>query len=308
MRIEMRYQISDLRSFSYGLKLIQKDREADLSKLVFTGSGDSYASSLFAHYLSGGLAIVADPYELQSYPSMIGGRTVFITSVSGRTAANIQLARRIRGMARKRVAVTANLNSPLAKQCDETVGLEYTSSGVLTAGTVSFTSSLLALAAQIQELPGLEGLDKIMLRAATRTTDVKHSAKGRLVFVGSGLGYALAAYGAFKIHEVLGTAADYQHSEQLGHSQLFSLGTRDIIVGVAARGDMKTVQICSALEKSGLRTHVFAGYSRDPILFGLEAAFTLQHFALKLAQAAGREECAFVLDPDRLNLSSRLIY
>ena len=308
MRIQMRHQTGELFAFSYGLKLSQKERETDLSKLVFTGSGDSYASSLFAHYLSGGLAAVADPYELQSYNGLASGRTVFITSVSGRTAANIQVARRLRGVARRRVAVTADPASPLSKECDRTVQLEYFGSGVLTAGTVSFTSSLLALAWQIQELPNLEGLKRIMLRATQWASDVKHSAKGRLVFVGSGIGYALAAYGAFKIHEVLGRSADYAHTEQLGHSQLFSLGPQDMVVGVASLEDKKTAQTCDALKKIGLRTRVFTGHDRDPVLFALEAAFALQHFALKLAEAEGREECAFLLDPERLSLSSRLIY
>ena len=308
MRQEIGHQTHDLLSFSQDLKESQRDLEADPSKLVFTGSGDSYASSLFAHYLSGGLATVADPYELQSERGLVLGKTVYITSVSGRTAANVQLAGRIRQVASRRVAVTANPTSPLGKECDETIRLKYRSSGILTAGTISFTSSLLALASQIQTLPILEGLDRIRVRSAEWSTDMKRRADGRIVFVGSGIGYALAAYGAFKIHEVLGSPAEYVHTEQLGHSELFSLGPRDLIVAVATPGDRKTVETCRALEEMGLRTRLFTGYNREPVLFGLEAAFALQHFALKLAEAEGREECTFLLDKNRLELSSRLIY
>ena len=308
MRQEIGHQTHDLLSFSQDLKESQRDLEADRSKLVFTGSGDSYASSLFAHYLSGGLATVADPYELQSERGLVLGRTVYITSISGRTAANVQLAGRIRQVASRRVAVTTNPASPLGRECDETIRLKYTSSNVLTAGTLSFTSSLLALASQIRALPILEGLDRIRVRSAEWSSDVKHRVDGRLVFVGSGIGYALAAYGAFKIHEVLGSPAEYVHSEQLGHSELFSLGRRDLIVGVASQGDGKTVETCRMVQEMGLRTRVFTGYNRDPVLFALEAAFALQHFVLKLAETERREECAFLLDKDRLELSSRLIY
>src|SRR6266702_6116649 len=128
-------------------------RNLDPSRMIFTGSGDSFASSLFAHYLSEMQAFAADPYELQLHPRVAKNKTIFITSVSGKTRTNIQLARKVKGVAKKRVAITANSKSPLAKECDDVIQLRYRSLGILTSGTASFSAALLAVAALIRGLP-----------------------------------------------------------------------------------------------------------------------------------------------------------
>src|SRR5207247_7763366 len=168
--------------------------------------------------------------ELQQYPEMALGKSVFLTSGSGRTRANRQLSRQIKGLARKRVAVTANPASQLANECDDIIPLPNGLLGPVTSGTVSFTTSLLALASRIRTLPRLRDLDKAEARAKQWARGLRMVPRGEFLFVGSGIGYALSAYGAFKIHEVLGLPADYVHSEQLGHSKLFSLQTSDDIV------------------------------------------------------------------------------
>src|SRR2546425_9796557 len=123
--------------------------------MIFTGSGASFASSICVHYLSGMQAFAADPFELQLYPRVTKNKTVFITSVSGKTRTNIQLARKVKGVAKKRVAITSNPDSPLAEECDDVIQLQYRSSGILTSGTASFSASLLAVASLIRPLPKL---------------------------------------------------------------------------------------------------------------------------------------------------------
>ena len=307
MRDEIGYQVEDLTSFSKALKYEARNRGYGASKLVFTGSGDSYASSLFAHYFSGGLATVADPYELQNYAELSRNKTVYITSVTGRTRANIQLARKISSVAKRRIAVTANPASKLAQECDETIQLKYRTPGVLTAGTIGFTSSLIALASQIQPLR-LEGLDDAMRHAVHWAQPLKLGKTRRIVFVGSGTGYAIAAYGAFKIHEVLGLPADYQHAEQLGHSQLFSLSKSDMIVFLNVVDDEKTETLYSALRRFGFEVFLFRIDTTDQIMSALEGSFAVQHLALGLARSRGQTECAFLSDKKRLDLSGRLIY
>src|SRR6266849_11056396 len=98
-------------------------------------------------------AFGTDPFELQLYPQVSKDKTVFITSVSGRTRTNIQLAKRVRGLAKKRVAITVSLESPLAKECDDVIQLRYRSQGIPTSGTASFSAALLAVASLIHRLP-----------------------------------------------------------------------------------------------------------------------------------------------------------
>ena len=277
--------------------------------MVFTGSGDSFASSLFAHYLSEMQTFAADPFELQLFPQASKNKTLFITSVSGKTRTNIQLARKVKGVAKKRVAITANPNSPLAKECDDVIQLRYRSSGILTSGTASFSATLLAVASLIRHLPNLDSLAVMERRAAEWAGRLRVHPRGELLFVGSGTGYSLAMYAVFKIHEVLGLTAQYQHTEQLGHSQLFSLKkNRDNLFFLAPSLDEKTIEVFSVLSKSGFNAYLLKSDRRDPILGTLQVMFCLQHVALYLGRKMGLQECVFLADKKRLALSSRLIY
>jgi fructoselysine-6-P-deglycase FrlB-like protein len=307
MEEEIRSQVEELRVFAPEIGK-QNDHQAPPSDMVFTGSGDSLASSLFASYLSRGQACAADPFELQLTPELTRDKTVFITSVSGRTRANVQLARRIRRLARARIAVTANPVSPLAKECDETLQLPSRSLRAVTSGTVSFTMSLLAVASRVRPLPTLRDLDKAEAQAKKWAHHVSITPQGGFLFVGSGIGYALSAYGASKIHEVLGQPADHVRTEQLGHSKLFALQTNDNIVCLATRRDRKTPDVSRTLSKNGFHSDLLDVEASDPVLAGLEAAFSFQHLALNLARARGLRECAFLMDKQRLRLSSSLIY
>src|SRR5438128_8576713 len=112
MEQEIHNQVEDLPAFARELGKYDRFRHLDPSRMIFTGSGDSLASSIFAHYLSQMQAFAADPFELQLYPRVTRNKTLFITSISGKTRTNIQLAKRVRGLAKKRVAITANAESP----------------------------------------------------------------------------------------------------------------------------------------------------------------------------------------------------
>jgi fructoselysine-6-P-deglycase FrlB-like protein len=309
MEQEIRNQVEDLPAFARELGKDHRFRHLYSSRMIFTGSGDSFASSLFAHYLSEMQAFAADPFELQLYPQVSMNKTVFVTSVSGKTRTNIQLAKRVRGLAKKRVAITANPKSLLAKECDDVIQLRYRSQGVLTSGTASFSASLLAVASLIRHLPKLDSLPIMERRAAEWARRSRVHPRGGFLFVGSGTGYSLALYAAFKIHEVLGLPAQYQHTEQLGHSQLFSLQEKtDNLLFLSPSSDKKTSEVYRALSKSGFNAHLLKSDRRDPILGTLQIMFCLQHLALYLERKRGLQECAFLTDRRRLALSSRLIY
>jgi fructoselysine-6-P-deglycase FrlB-like protein len=309
MEEEIHNQIEDLPTFASELGKNHRFRHLDPSRMIFTGSGDSFASSLFAHYLSGMQAFAADPFELQLYPKVTKNKTLFITSVSGKTRTNIQLARKVKGLAKERVAITANPNSPLARESDEVIQLRYRRSGTLTSGTASFSAALLAVASLIRQLPKLDSLHIMEKRAAEWARPLWVLPRGGFMFVGSGTGYSLATYAAFKIHEVLGLPSQCQHTEQLGHSQLFSLHKKsDNLLFLAPSSDKKTSEVFRVLSKSGFHSYLLKSGTHDPVLATLQVMFCLQHLALNLGRKMGLQECAFLTDKKRLALSSRLIY
>jgi fructoselysine-6-P-deglycase FrlB-like protein len=309
MEQEIHNQVQDLPSFALELAKHDRFRNLDRSRMIFAGSGDSFAGSLFAHYLSEMHALAADPFELQLYPQVTKNKTLFITSVGGKTRTNIQLARKVKGLAKKRVAMTANPNSPLAKECDDVIQLRYRSMGILTSGTASFSATLLAVASLIRRLPRVDSLHVMERRAADWARRVRVHPRGEFMFVGSGTGYSLAMYAAFKIQEVLGLSAHYQHAEQLGHSQLFSLKeNRDNVFFLTPSLDKKTSEVFRVLSKSGFNAYLLKSDRRDPILGTLQVMFCLQHLALHLGRKMDLQECGFLADKKRLALSSRLIY
>jgi fructoselysine-6-P-deglycase FrlB-like protein len=305
---EMEDQKIKLPRFSSTLKKIGTGRAGSI-QMIFTGSGDSYACALFAHYLSGGLALSAEPYELLQASGICKDKAVFIISVSGRTGANLDLAKRVKGKAKNRIAITANPDSPLASECDSNIIIPYTPErGPNTPGTLSFTLSLLAVSSRIVSLPDVSDLNAMYSRAKKWARNQKMSPSGELLFVGSGMSFALSAYGAFKIHEVLGQQAGFEHTEQVGHSKLFSLTTTDKIICLALGDEEKTAQLSRILARNGLRSQLLTIRERNPVLAGLEAAFHFQHLALSLAKRRGLQQVAFLSDEKRLGLSSRLIY
>jgi glutamine---fructose-6-phosphate transaminase (isomerizing) len=309
MEQEIHNQVEDLPSFARELEKDDRFRNLDPSHMIFTGFGDSLASSLFAQYLSEMQAFAADPFELQLYAQVAKNKTVFTTSASGRTRTNIQLARKVKWIAKKRVAITAHPESPLAKECDDVIQLRYRSPGILTSGTASFSASLLAVASLIRRLPKLDSLATMERNAADQARLLRVHPRRPFLFVGSGTGYSLATYASFKIHEVLGLPAHYQHAEQLGHSQLFSLKeNQDNLFFLAPNSDEKTSEVFRVLSKNGFNAHLLKSDRHDPILGTLQVMFCIQHMALILGRRMGLQECAFISDKKRLALSSLLIY
>jgi fructoselysine-6-P-deglycase FrlB-like protein len=307
MAEEISNQEQDLPKFFSHLRKKQHPT-LELSSPVFAGSGDSYATAVFAQELSNGEAMASDPYELLTNIRRVRGRSLIIVSISGRTRTNIALARKAKGIATKRIAITANGESPLAGECDETLQLEYRNAGILTSGTISFTTSLLACAFLLRSLPRTTRGKNALVDAILLARSMKPVAKGSFFFTGSGVNYALSLYGAAKINEVLGSKAEAVYPEQLGHAKLFTIDKkRDAIVCISSGRD-KAMETHVLLQKSGFRSSILAFPDSDVVNRSLRITMCLQRLALSLARRKRMEECAFLSDKSRLNLSNRMIY
>lgn len=306
MEDEMKSQIETLPRFTSRL---QKDRQekVDPSRTVFTGSGDSYAAALFAQEFSENRAMGSDPYELLRSINRVRGKSLVIISVSGKTRTNLELARKVKRSARERIAITANASSPLAEECDRVVLLDYHKSGILTSGTASFTAALFACSAIIGRLPASVDLTTAYEQSIKWAKNVTTHDKGSILFVGSGVSYAMALYGAAKIHEVLGTNAEAIYPEQLGHARLFSVDKEhDTTVCIYSDRD-KTWELEKALRTNGFKAIGLRVRGSDPTVRCVKIAFHLQQLALFQAKRKRLRECSFISNKKQLELSSRLI-
>jgi fructoselysine-6-P-deglycase FrlB-like protein len=307
MAEEISNQTQDLPRFASHLRETRAPK-LQPSTLTFAGSGDSYAAAVFAQELSQGESEASDPYELLANVSRIRGKNLVIISVSGKTRTNIDLARKARRISIRTLAVTTNPESPLAKECDETLQLKYRTTGVLTSGTVSFTISLLACAFLLRILPRTVQAKSTGTDAGIEATNSKQAENRAFLFTGSGVNYALSLYGAAKINEVLGAKAEAIYPEQLGHAKLFTIDKRRDRIVCISSGHDKAMETHQLLRKQGFHSSILASPNGLVVNRSLKIAICLQQLALSLARRKRIKECAFLSDRKWLNLSNNMIY
>ncbi|HIH68476.1 MAG TPA: sugar isomerase, partial [Candidatus Nitrosotenuis sp.] len=76
------------------------------------------------------------------------GKSVYFVSISGNTISNIKAAQLVRAG----ISITRNPKSKLAHTCKNIMPLDYTDSGILTAGTVGFLASALTCISLVYDL------------------------------------------------------------------------------------------------------------------------------------------------------------
>src|ERR671925_1832174 len=144
MQAEIEYQVQDLQKLD--LPSLVKD-------CLFVGSGDSYIAGLAAQYFSGSHAICCSPIDIIKNHLLVKRRNLFVVSISGNTQANILAAKIAKKHGAGAIsAVTTRASSRLAKSCDQIIELKYKNTGITTAGTISFTTSMITCISLCTEL------------------------------------------------------------------------------------------------------------------------------------------------------------
>lgn len=298
---EFKHQPSMLRSLR-GSALWS--RLEDGGDLVFVGAGDSYAASLCASFLAGPRVVAYDPYSLAESISWARGRRVYIISISGETKSNVELARSLKGVAERTVAVTCNATSRLAAAADGIVELPFKPRK--SPGIASFTLSL-AAALRICGLDWDFEFEETMSHAAPLSKRILIAGRPDVTHLtGNNEAYAASLYGAAKIYELLGGRAQASLLEEFSHMPLFSLSTADT-VNVIGLGGLKEEQLQESLSKGGY----------DSSLMRLEGGkverlfllvFALQMAVIGAAKKAGLRAPYFLGAKKKLSISDEMIY
>lgn len=230
-------------------------------KVVLTGCGDSYCAAVAAaraFTLLGGVfdarAIPAVEFSRHYKTSAIGTEPfnplVYIISASGGPARNVEAARRTNeaNLGGLSVAVTANPESPLAKECKEMILLRtpalQNDFDEHSPGLRSYYASMYALmssAIRMGEVKGhysmseankmrsatmnfaksfepeMERIDQQMFELAEKWKDIES-----FECVASGADMATAWFAAAKIFEATGDIATYENVEEWAHIPFFS--------------------------------------------------------------------------------------
>ena len=118
------------------------DNKKILDDCVYVGSGDSYVAGLIVEFLTDHKCRCYSPSDLLN-TRFSDDKTYCFISVTGKTKANIELARRATDLGVKTIAVTQNRSSQLAQICEEIVPLKITSIRSPTAGFGTFVANVI---------------------------------------------------------------------------------------------------------------------------------------------------------------------
>jgi fructoselysine-6-P-deglycase FrlB-like protein len=310
MQSEIEYQVQDLHKLHLS---------SPVSNCLFVGSGDSYIAGLAAQYFSGSRAICCSPIDIIKNPLLVKRRNLFVVSISGNTQANILAAK----IAKKHgvgtiSALTARSSSRLAKSCDQTIELKYKNTGITTAGTISFTASMIKCISLSTELQLPSNLRKMYNRAEnqakqaiSKIDDKSNSSSTSYFILGNSQLHAIAMYGALKFNEVFGAKAMAYPTEEFCHSPLFSIKETDQAIVLGGEedddDDDNSSKLSKRLNEEGFAS-VHVGFKSTGIELLLQATFFIQLFVLKLAQKYSLTSCYFLRNEKLLRVSSDFIY
>jgi len=264
----------------------------------FSGSGDSLVSSLLAESFSGGLVKAMDPLDLFNNKKMIKSKHVYFVSISGNTISNIKVAK----IAKKATAITSNPTSRLANVCDDVITLNFPSTGLFTAGSISFLESALTCISLVKKITVPDVL--IFRKAKFCAKKVKLSKK--IFVLGNLFTYPIAMYCAAKFYEVLGYDAHYCRIEQFSHMELFSAKKGDSVI-IFEEKNSHNKQLDKHLKKIGMNViHPdIPSKKLDQIIFSV---FFSQMIVLNEAKKKKMKECHFVDAKNIRNVSNQMIY
>jgi fructoselysine-6-P-deglycase FrlB-like protein len=306
MQAEIEYQVQDLHKL---------ELSSPVNNCLFVGSGDSYIAGLAAQYYSGSHAICCSPIDIIKNHLLVKRRNLIIVSISGNTQANIVAAK----IAKKHgvgtiSALTARSSSRLAKSCDQTIELKYKSTGVTTAGTISFTLSMIKCISLSTELQLRSNIRKMYNRAEkqakqaiSKFDDRSNSSNTSYFILGNSQLHAIALYGALKFNEIFGAKAMAYHTEEFCHSPLFSIKNTDQVIVLGGDADDNSRRLSKRLNEEGFSS-VHVGFKNRGIELLLQSTFFIQLFLLKLAQKYGLTSCYFLKNKKLLRVSSDFIY
>jgi len=272
---------------------------------IYVGSGDSYVAGLIAEYLTNHKCKCYSPSDLLN-SRFIDDKTYCFISVTGKTKANIQIARQAAQAGVKTVAVTLNKNSKLAEICSEIVPLKITKVNTPTAGFSTFVANVVTCL----QLAGIiipkkfDSWHKNGLELSSSSLESVILPDETSYILGNNLFYAIALYSSFQMAEFFGTTVIAHKLEEFCHSPIFGVKKFHDLWILGQNEEL----ISQRLEKLGFRISYFELYNSDILTQLFESIFFVQNLVLLLARKYGHTELHYVMLKDVLKASSDIIY
>jgi fructoselysine-6-P-deglycase FrlB-like protein len=272
---------------------------------IYVGSGDSYVAGLIVEYLTDHKCKCYSPADLLN-ARFLEDKTYCFISVTGRTKANIALARRVAELGVKTIAVTQNRNSQLAHVCREIVPLKITVEQSPTAGFGAFVANVITCL-QIVGLRVPTKFDiwhKRGLEISLKLLDSMILPKATLYILGNNTLYALALYASLKMSEFFCATAVANKLEEFCHSPIFGI-KKSHHLWIMGQNDEP---LSNRLKRLKLHLTYVELYRPDIFTQLFESIFFVQNLMLLMAKKYGYTQLQYLLRQDVLNASSDIIY
>ena len=269
------------------------------TNLAFCGSGDSLCAAMLAEAFSNYTIKSHDPLEIAKNPRIIKNKRAYFVSVSGNTVANIRAAK----LARNSTAITKNHTSKLAKTCKNIIPLDYSDSGILTAGSIGFLASALTCISLVQNFK-IKNAKKLFHSAKSQS---KINLKNKVYFLGTQYTYPITVYASAKLGEVLGIDSHYERIEQFSHMGLFCAKPGDTII-IFEQKNKHNSKLSSYLRRLGFFVYNPTVPSKNKVEQIIFYTFVSQFIALNLARKKKIKDCYFITQKKIRAASSAMIY
>ncbi len=270
-----------------------------LKNTIFSGSGDSLASSMLAESFSGGMVKAMDPLDLYQNKQFVRSKHVYFVSISGNTITNIKVAK----IAKRTTAITSKSKSRLAKASDGIILLSAPNNDVFTAGSISFLESALTCISLVKKIT-IPKDSKLFSKAKTDAKKVKVSK--RIFILGNFFTFPLAMYCAAKFYEILGYDAHYCRIEQFSHMELFSVQKGDTVI-IFEEKNFHNKQLGRNLKKVGINV-IHPNMPSEKLSQMVYCTFFSQLVTFFEAKKKRKKDCHFVTAKKIRNVSNQMIY
>jgi fructoselysine-6-P-deglycase FrlB-like protein len=272
---------------------------------IYVGSGDSYVAGLIAEYLTNHKCRCYSPSDLFN-SRFIKDKTYCFISVTGKTKANIEVARRASQAGVRTVAVTLNSNNQLAQVCKEVVPLKITTIQTPTIGFGTFVASVITCL-QIVGVTIPSKFDKWQKNGLELSLNLLSSMifpEQTVYLLGNKTLYAIALYASLKMSEFFCTTAVAHKLEEFCHSPIFGIKKSHHLWIMGQNEE----PISKRLKSLGLHLSYIELYKPDIFTQLFESIFFVQNLMFLMAKKYGYTQLQFVLREDILKTSSDIIY
>ena len=311
--------ISQLRKDVYSqveyLQGLSLPKRTSMREGLFVGSGDSYTCALSMEYLSEHKMLACHPSDIIHCPQMLWNREILFISASGRTHSNIMAARIARKFGIKTTAFTVHSKSALGKICnkrlilDRFLELQSGSTGIL-----EFTATLVTCMALIGINVNLKILPAILSDARAQVYSYGGDLPTRsnsILFLGDGISYPFAGYGALKMQELFGFRSFGYLLDDYYHSPIFSLQRSDrvFLLDPENTKNSMSANFYDKLRKIHPHSYYFQPRVGQSVFEqALFSVFVIQIVSLTIAEKLKISKPYYLSNKKVLELSSNLIY